>query len=136
MASSFEQLATFYAVEKRLRSHFSVFLIIPIFVINPKIKNSGNKTCNAQEVHPDKWEVKQRIHGGNRKIDHAKQSMLNLFAIAIGIISSIIRRIFCLVPQQNFQGIQEKHLRIQFLQLCRQHQKLFLLPTLDHHLNQ
>jgi hypothetical protein len=94
MASSFEQLATFYAVEKRLRSHFSVFLIIPIFVINPKIKNSGNKTCNAQEVHPDKWEVKQRIHGGNRKIDHTKQSMLNLFAIAIGIIKSIIRRFF------------------------------------------
>jgi hypothetical protein len=94
MASSFEQLATFHAVEKRLRSHFSVFLIIPIFVMNPKIKNSSNKTCNAQEVHPDKWEVKQRIHRGNRKIDRTKQSMLILFAIAFGVISSIIRIFF------------------------------------------
>ncbi len=94
MASSFEQLVTFHAVEKRLRSHFSVFLIIPIFVMNPKIKSSGNKTCNAKEVHPDKREVKQRIHRRNRKIDRTEQTMLIVFGITFGIISSIIGRFF------------------------------------------
>jgi hypothetical protein len=62
--------------------------------MNPKIKSSDNKTCNAQEIHPDKREVNQRIHGRNRKIDRPEQSMLILFAVAFGVanvLGSLIR---------------------------------------------
>lgn len=109
MASGLEQFATLYTVKKRLSSHFTVFFIVPIFVMNPKIKSSDNKTCNAQEIHPDKREVNQRIHGRNRKIDRPEQSTLILFAIAFGVadvLGSIIRQFFVWLVRRIFRGFR------------------------------
>ncbi len=49
-------------MKKGLSSHFTVFVILPIFVMNPKIKSSDNKSCYGQEVHPDKRKMDQSIH--------------------------------------------------------------------------
>ena len=40
--------------------------------MNPKVKSSDDKTCNAQEIHPDKREMNQGAHGRNQKFGRTK----------------------------------------------------------------